>query len=364
MGRSDVRGRDQKIDALKCLAIVLVVIGHAIVYNSLFSEPSPTRVMIGTQWIERAALDSIWLNVVYSFHMPLFAFLSAYVLFGRERSPLRLVGKRALGLMLPFVVWTTVTYLIGASRTWAGLLDFVGHALLYPQTPGAPWFLYALFGCFVIFAIIRAARGRDRALLVSAVIVASLIVVPIPQGDIFGVFDIAWLYPFFVMGYLFAKHAERIAERRRTLLIGGVLVWAALLPVIWPVLVPEVNWWYPALREWLHAHGLIGGVVALYAARYLCAAAAVTAVFHLYDHVRGSFLSWQAWVGRRTLGIYVTQPIILAFASAHISRNALVLAVFTLAASLAATLTLEQTRFTRLVFLGQARSRSRQPAVE
>lgn len=355
--------RDERIDALKCLAIVLVVIGHAVVYNGLFGEPSPTRVPIGTQWIERSTLDSVWLNIAYSFHMPLFAFASAFVLFGRERAPMDLVARRAVGLMLPFVVWTALAHL-GPGQSVSGMIESVGHALLYPQSPGAVWFLYALFGCFVLFAVVRALGGRDRMLAASAVVAAAVIVAPIPAGNIFGVYDIAWLYPFFVMGYLSSEHRGWLKEHNRALLAGGALLWLALLPVIWPVLVPEVNWWYPELREWLHARDLFGGIVVLYAARYLCAAAAIVALFQVYDRAHGRFLRWQAWVGRRTLGMYVTQPIILATLSAHVTKSPLVLTLLTLAGGLGITLVLERARLTRLVFLGQASRGLPQSAVE
>jgi len=159
------------------------------------------------------------------------------------------------------------------------------------------------------------------------------------------------------MGYLFAKHARSLAAKRTPLMIAGALLWAALLPLIWPVLVPEANWWYPSLRAWLHARGLPGAVVLLYGVRYLCAAGALVALFYAYDHVKGRALTLQAWIGRRTLGMYVIQPFFLLAASAW-THDWVVLAVVAFVGSLGATWLLELTPLTRLVMLGQ-RSRPR-----
>lgn len=356
--------RDEKIDALKALAMLFVIVGHAIVYNALFAVPGPDRVQIALgaqQWIASAALNSLWLNVAYSFHMPLFTFLSAYVLFGREGSPLSMLGKRVIGLLVPYLAWIGVSYVSSGGRTLAALPGFYRQRILYPQSPGAAWFLLALFGCFVVFAVVRAVGGRDWMVILSAVLVGGIVVLPVPGGDIFGILDVAWIYPFFAMGYLFAKHAERLAERRTVLMIGGGLTWAVLLPVLWPVLVNDASWWYPALREWLHARHLFGGVAVIYAVRYTCAAGAICALFYAYDCVRGRALSVQGWIGQRTLGMYLIQPYVLALASAYLTKNWVALTAIAFAGSLLGAWLLEQSRATKLVFLGQ-RSRARLPA--
>ena len=311
------------------------------------------------QWISTSALNSVWLNVAYSFHMPLFTFLSAYVLFGREGAPLSMLGKRVVGLVLPYLVWVGVSYASSGPYTLPGLIEHFRQRLIYPQSPGAAWFLYALFGCFVVFAVVRAAGGRDWMIVASAVLVGGIVVLPVPGGDVFGILDVAWIYPFFVMGYLFAEHAPALARRRTLLMVGGALAWVALLPVLWPVLVNDASWWYPSLREWLHARHLPGAVVVLYAVRYLCAAAAICALYFAYDLVKGRLLRIQAWIGRRTLGMYLTQPFVLALASQYLTKNWVALTALAFGGSLAATWVLEQSRITKLVFLGQRSRASR-----
>jgi hypothetical protein len=138
------------------------------------SSSTPCLVLVGrdalhgaNQWIERGVLDSFWLNVAYSFHMPLFAFLSSYVLLGREGRPLDLVGKRAVSLMLPYVVWVIVGYLSVGTFSLRGVADYLGTRLVYPQSPGAPWFLCALRVLRRVHDDSRHSAGRTRALVAS-----------------------------------------------------------------------------------------------------------------------------------------------------------------------------------------------------
>jgi len=102
-------------------------------------------------------------------------------------------------------------------------------------------------------------------------------------------------------------------------------------------------------------------VVVLYAIRYTCAAAAILAIFYLYDRVRGWPLTAQAWAGRRTLGMYVVQPYVLLVVSAYLTKSVLVLALTAFVGSLLVTWVLERSSLTRLVLLGQ-RTRSRSTA--
>jgi peptidoglycan/LPS O-acetylase OafA/YrhL len=69
----------------------------------------------------------------------------------------------------------------------------------------------------------------------------------------------------------------------------------------------------------------------------------------------------QAWIGKRTLGMYLIQPYVLALASAYLTRNWVALTAIAFVGSLLGAWLLEHNRVTRLVFLGQ-RSRVRLPA--
>ncbi|MFS2152564.1 acyltransferase family protein [Rhizobium sp. Rhizsp42] len=139
-----VLARDELLDIAKGLAILLVVLGHTIqgAYPEKFD-------------------DIFAFRVVYSFHMPLFAFLAgAAAVFWVEKidiggsiydagaAALRRVQRAAMLLLLPFVSWTILFYLSGRAEGPFGtyLLDVFLHA------DRSLWFLPCIFWCTVFTA--------------------------------------------------------------------------------------------------------------------------------------------------------------------------------------------------------------------
>ena len=129
--------RDRRIDLCYVIGILLVVAGHSGV-DSRFASTALFR------WI-------------YAFHMPLFFALSGYLF--RYGGGSGRVGagtfarRRALRLLLPLVVWTTLVFipkgLLSAYAMRPSELSFSAylHAFLYPaDNPIRPfWFLEVLF---------------------------------------------------------------------------------------------------------------------------------------------------------------------------------------------------------------------------
>lgn len=120
------RERDKTVDFLKGIAILLVVIGH---FN-------PVK-QVG--------------NFIYSFHMPLFFFLSGITFwysFGkklnRENSK-KLISevlmKRVFSLCLPYVSWSVIRF------------GFWGDSV--SESFDRLWFLPTLFGITVIFTVVE-----------------------------------------------------------------------------------------------------------------------------------------------------------------------------------------------------------------
>ena len=133
--------RDAFLDIAKGLAIILVVIGHVIQGSSENFD------------------DLLWFKVIYSFHMPLFVFLSgavAAIAFqsdsvkdGMKASLLQAkvkISKAAVRLLLPFVAWCVINQLIYHHS------DSVMSALIlaFRRPDTALWFLLAIFYCIVL----------------------------------------------------------------------------------------------------------------------------------------------------------------------------------------------------------------------
>lgn len=209
--------RDFEVDALKGLAIACVVFGHAVLRNL------PNHA------------DSWAYLLVASFEMPLFMFLSGYVLAGRVRSPrLAWLGKRAVRLMVPFVVWQSIFHLslrivqlwqqvtsgetplfsaLGevASGWWSYVLWIVGT-----PTPGL-WYLPALLVCSAVLAVLYPLskyRWGGLAILVLGAAVMELLGTGRSSLGIvqdFGLLKTLTLWPVFAAGFAWA-HAGRTLQ--------------------------------------------------------------------------------------------------------------------------------------------------------
>lgn len=127
--------RDIKIDLLKGLAILLVVLGHCVQYN----------------YPKTFDLHPVF-RLIYSFHMPLFMLLSGYVASFTFKGSGRQLATKAQTLLLPFFSWFVFSYFfytksVSSDGFW---LQFL--ALLKNPDRGL-WFLWVLFLNFVVLAI-------------------------------------------------------------------------------------------------------------------------------------------------------------------------------------------------------------------
>ena len=136
-----INNRDAFLDIAKGLAIILVVVGHVIQGSSEKFD------------------DLLWFRVIYSFHMPLFVFLSGAVAaiafradsiqdgigssLGRAKTK---ISKAVVRLLLPFLAWCVINQLIYHHSE--SIISALILAFRRPDT--ALWFLLAIFYCIVL----------------------------------------------------------------------------------------------------------------------------------------------------------------------------------------------------------------------
>lgn len=299
-------GRDLRIDALKCLAILLVIATHILGLRREFQHVAP--------WLE---------TVIVAFNMPLFAMLSGWVLAGREGAhPGRFLWRKVLSLYVPYLAWIAVESPLRRVPL-AGIPARVLEALLDPHAGMQMWFLAVLFWMFVIFVLMRLV-SRSSA-WAGAVALAVAAVGLLPRITFMGIDKIAWLYPFFILGYLLARH------RRDRRALSAIAAGAALAIVACAVL----------------------GSAEL-AGSYLVALALSGAVAGLYGVLPGRAIAAQAWLGRRTLGVYGAQMVVLPFLIVGMGWSGALLSwAFVAAVSSLIAAALEYSTFSRAVFMGQ-----------
>ena len=205
--------RQHFIDIMKGIGIVMVVYGHLSVGNS-----------------ETGSLLS-------SFRMPMFFFISGYLFNGMNKTPGQFLKRKALGLLVPYVVFYILTYLywllsryITADwvvEWWRPLIGLVfGTRAFGGMAHNVPvWFIPCLFALEVIFIYIyKLTKGRPVWMLAGALIVTGF-------GVLFSAYNIDWLpmglnyacgaYMFYYLGYLFKPVLNR---KRNYFVLGGVLI--------------------------------------------------------------------------------------------------------------------------------------------
>lgn len=138
-----MKKRLEYIDQMKGFAILLVVVGH--VFEFSFRAQGEDYV-------------SPWHDVIYSFHMPLFAFLSG--LFIRGIDGVAMLRKLAERFLIPMIV-------IGGTYTlWRGLdlVEFMFHGYKFGY-----WYFLFLVSAYVIVTVYewisRAVNPRNRVSL-------------------------------------------------------------------------------------------------------------------------------------------------------------------------------------------------------
>ena len=195
-----MKERIKWVDAAKCIGILCVILGHSHI---------PTALK----------------TAIYSFHMPLFFFLSGVTFSAeRNRTTKKQVSKIFRGVMLPYLVLSICQFLYKLIWTVIGhgspqnlIKNGVGILLCIRETEYSVglWFFPLLFiaECF-FFALVRCKRTKERILFSSVVLVlgflyAHFISVPLPWG-----IDAALIAQAFILaGYLAKEELKNLDLR-------------------------------------------------------------------------------------------------------------------------------------------------------
>lgn len=131
-----MRERNQMIDNLKGFAIVLVVLGHVI--QTIYA---PDRYDANLAF-----------KIIYSFHMPLFIFISGYLSGYKERLDFNWIRGRFLRLGIPFWLWVLLDSIICGKWSCEELKSSYLRVFYDPSDQGL-WFLWVLFLCCVFLGV-------------------------------------------------------------------------------------------------------------------------------------------------------------------------------------------------------------------
>ncbi|TLM66265.1 MAG: acyltransferase, partial [Actinobacteria bacterium] len=273
-------GRDPRLDSLRGLAMVAVVVGHVILgaFHGIGNAP------YGFQFA---------FTVLTSFHVQLFAFISGYLTKPPQSvgDGVGAIGRRALQLLLPFAAWTTVFWLAGGRPLGLG-------SMLTALAGGTPpmWFLMALFVVSLFFYLF----SWNETLLVVLTCLIALWPAAVPG---FCVIQAERLVPFFVAGHLAKKHGWKTGWWTAPLYLAGM--WAIWSSAGANLLFPTPLW-TDAFNAWASDVWWLGGSVLVRTLRVAVPLCGIGALFLAGRR----WTPLQGW-GTRSLGVYAAHQLVL-----------------------------------------------------
>jgi fucose 4-O-acetylase-like acetyltransferase len=297
------------LDVAKGIGIILVVVGHAI--GGLRSSNLTS---------DRSSLE-FFFYLIYSFHMPLFFFLSALFVERRIRQSPRRFGLSILTrIAYPYFLWGTVQ--ISVEFLTSGLLN---HPMTFSSAdqlfsilwapPAQFWFLYSLFFLHLIALIAFRINGSTAFVLTLAIIFAACAASPGLREFITGYVtgtDILFYGLGACVGSSLLQWRGNIGRGYGLILIASIL-FGSLVGVGWQREIP------------LNTYAMLPAAFA---------GTALVLVLSASDTLRDNKVL--AYLGRRALSIYVLHVFFVAgtrialVKGAHVSDLGIVLPVIVL----------------------------------
>lgn len=152
---NSAESRNNWVDYAKAIGIILVVYGHVVggIYNAGIYIPDK--------------LYTFSVSVIYSFHMPLFFFLSGVFFYNSfsKRGGGELILSKVDTVVYPYIVWsilqgtaqTILSSLANSNVTYSRVFSILWSPI------GQFWFLYALFVLFCVATIIHSSFSKKIA---------------------------------------------------------------------------------------------------------------------------------------------------------------------------------------------------------
>ena len=204
--------RIEYVDILKGIGIICVLLGHNLVVQ------------------DDGQLPEIMRYIIYSFHMPLFFFLSGYV-FSTKVNWTNFIKKKIKTIVVPMYIFSLVIMifnilyyglllgdnsLISFSNIKIKLVSNLLGLEIAGQQP-ILWFLPCLFSTqIILFVLIRLSGENDKKLIAMLAVLYCIGVINIKTVDIKFLFMIerSFIAVFFVgIGYIFKRNNKNLIEK-------------------------------------------------------------------------------------------------------------------------------------------------------
>ena len=278
--------RDLLFDAMKGFGILLVILGHAL-QSSL------------PQFDENFAF-----RLIYSFHMPLFFFISGYIfqftLAGKPLAPIPFLLKKARALALPCLSWYLIFGVWRGIPSGMSLSDYARRFFVAPAF--GFWFLWVLFLCFAAMLPLAWLQQRIKAAWHPALMLLSWLTFYLLQcikQASYGRDLLKIYYFYFAVGFFFCYWRKSLSSLKAW--------WPEICLLGFLLLVP---YWRRAgempFQPFLKEHFPRKWVALTNTFDYTLALLGIGSIAQIVKaFLSGPVGRWLAWIGNYTLDIYV-----------------------------------------------------------
>jgi len=290
----------KKIDVIKAFAIWTVVYGHSIQFGS------GEEVLNTGSFFENGVFQFI-----YSFHMPLFMLVSGYLFYFslNRHTGKEVVKSRISTLLVPVFCWTFLPFFLGIREN--GEISAAGLVKAYLRTAISNfWFLWAIFYCSIVVLAV------NKWMKDSMFIYAALAIVSLYLPDAYNLNLYKYMYPFFVLGYLYHKRGGSFQGKYAVL--PGFLAYLLML-----VFFTRDSYIYTTGhtllgKDWLNqlgidiyrfVIGLTGSVLV------------IVILNHIVERIPGLWSEILAFIGRNSIGIYLISGFFFPYVLPRLTRG-------------------------------------------
>jgi fucose 4-O-acetylase-like acetyltransferase len=325
--------RNELIDFLKGYAILLVVLGHCI------QRTLPQSFDVHPLF-----------RVIYSFHMPLFMFLSGYVAYFSFSGKTQQLLSRMQTLMIPFFSWFILFFFMYYANVSFDLF-FEKLVELLKNPDRGLWFLWTLsFNYLLLFISLRI--SKNHTLIPMLIFFLMINVINIFVHPVAGMASLGWHLLFFSAGYGLKKFD---LDKKKAFVITGhisliifpvlVIFWNRSSSVQLSILIKNGNGWMSLLK---YFYGLIvpfSGILFSFAiAQWILQMSFIKNLF--------------SYLGRISLEIYYTHSfffsLIFLIASWNINLQIIVCFIIITALSVLTQYLIKQNRYFAFIFYGKS----------
>ncbi|WP_414688581.1 acyltransferase family protein [Mucilaginibacter sp.] len=183
--------RDYLFDNLKFILVALVVIGHIV-----------------EQYINQAIYLKAVFVCIYTFHVPLFVFISGY--FSKSNKKFSYNVKL---LLIPYLVFTLLWRALGWARSGTLSLDIL-------SPPFHLWYLLSLFSWRVVIPIIKNMKFSLIFFFFLSLIFGIFLIL----GQLLSLSRTVTLFPFFILGYKCSRSNINVLRNHKLLIIPGLIM--------------------------------------------------------------------------------------------------------------------------------------------